>query len=251
MRVWPVRYGPGRIFGHKRPGGAAAPFVPTDVSGCVLWLRADLGVTDAGAGAVSAWADQSGAGHNLSQSTSGSRPVYTASIINGQPVIRFTSGGDKFLNFTTPWTQPAIWTLYAVVKYVTNGSDYQIFMQTTGSAVQCKPYLGYNAGNVNKPLAYGAGNDAIWGSALTAGNYVIRWRCNYSTDINNVRVGNGTEINSSGSSNLIAGTWDKLGLGLGVQELRSDVAEIIMYNKAPSAGEDSSVLSYFNTRYGV
>ena len=41
-------------------------FVPTQLSGCQLWLRADEGVT-LSSGLVSAWADQSGNGNNASQ----------------------------------------------------------------------------------------------------------------------------------------------------------------------------------------
>ena len=55
-----------------------------------LHLDAALGVTDAGAGAVSAWADQSGLGNNFEQTTAGLRPVLTASQINGLPAVMFT-----------------------------------------------------------------------------------------------------------------------------------------------------------------
>jgi hypothetical protein len=49
----------------------------TSVSWHYLFL-ASTGVTDAGAGAVSAITDQSGAGHNISQGTAGSRPIVSA-----------------------------------------------------------------------------------------------------------------------------------------------------------------------------
>jgi hypothetical protein len=49
----------------------------TSVSWHHLFL-ASTGVTDAGGGAVSAITDQSGAGHNISQGTAGSRPIVSA-----------------------------------------------------------------------------------------------------------------------------------------------------------------------------
>jgi hypothetical protein len=50
-------------------GASAAQFKPTDIGGCVLWLRSDLGITAThnppqNGDAVSAWADQSGLSNN-------------------------------------------------------------------------------------------------------------------------------------------------------------------------------------------
>lgn len=52
-------------------------FVPTDIGGCVLWLRSDLGITQSG-GLVSSWADQSGSGNDFIQATDSKKPVWYA-----------------------------------------------------------------------------------------------------------------------------------------------------------------------------
>ena len=57
MTTSPVTSGVYGIFPHVPP-----------TTGLALWLRADTGVTTSGS-AVSAWADLSGAGYNVSQST--------------------------------------------------------------------------------------------------------------------------------------------------------------------------------------
>ena len=67
---------------------------PTSLSGCVLWLRSDLGVIT-GSG-VSTWADQSGNGRDLFQATEASKPSQVLNQINGHPVIRF-DGVDDFM----------------------------------------------------------------------------------------------------------------------------------------------------------
>lgn len=71
-----------------RPPGvpAVSDFVPTELSGCVLWLRADRGVTIA-AGRVSAWADGSGRGNDVSQANAAKRP--TMGQISGRPAVLF------------------------------------------------------------------------------------------------------------------------------------------------------------------
>src|SRR5690606_25004113 len=62
----------------------------TELADCVLWLRADLGVTVTGSG-VSLWEDQSGSGNDFSQSTDASRPPLIASEpgLNGHAAVHF------------------------------------------------------------------------------------------------------------------------------------------------------------------
>lgn len=54
----------------------AAPSSPA-ATGLQFWFKADTGVTDAGGGAVSNWADQSGNGRDLVQAVGAQRPVIT------------------------------------------------------------------------------------------------------------------------------------------------------------------------------
>jgi len=68
------------------------PFSPLDVSGCALWLRADLGVTAPG-GFVSAWADQSGNARHFTQGTGANQPTYDQS--GARPAV--VAGGTRFM----------------------------------------------------------------------------------------------------------------------------------------------------------
>lgn len=73
--------------------GGPPPFTPTDISGLEAWYDASdtATITDAGSGAVSAWADKTG-NHNLAQASSGSRPVTGTRTINGLNVVDFYGG---------------------------------------------------------------------------------------------------------------------------------------------------------------
>jgi hypothetical protein len=72
----PLPRRPGGNVWPSRPG-VAAPWSPAQLSGKLLWLRADLGVT-AAAGRVSSWADQSGLGNNaVSTGATSTRPLLT------------------------------------------------------------------------------------------------------------------------------------------------------------------------------
>lgn len=76
---------------------------PDVVSGLSQWLKADDGLyTDTGlttpvsadGDAVAGWQDKSGNGRHMTQSTSGSRPLYKINIVNGKPVVRFDGTDD-------------------------------------------------------------------------------------------------------------------------------------------------------------
>ena len=84
------------------------------VAGSYAWYRSTVGVTDAGGGAVSAWADQSGNGRNLTQGTAGNRPKTGTRTINGLNVIAF-DGVDDFLA-TGNLTQAQPFTIHLVFK---------------------------------------------------------------------------------------------------------------------------------------
>ena len=59
-----------------------------------LWLRADVGVVTDSGGSISTWADLSGLGNDATQSDSASQPQAVASVVNGQPVVRFDGAND-------------------------------------------------------------------------------------------------------------------------------------------------------------
>jgi hypothetical protein len=93
-----------------------APFTPASLTGVQLWLDAQDAATlfdsTSGGSAVSLggnvarWSDKSGNDRNATQSSSGARPVYQASVINGYPAIQFNGtshvmGGSDFLSSST------------------------------------------------------------------------------------------------------------------------------------------------------
>ena len=91
-------------------------------TGLSLWLEANAGVTTDGSGGVSAWADQSGAGHSASQPVANDRPVLVLNAINGNPSLSFDGTGD-FLNLGGQVLNSQQFTIIAVGDDTRNGSD--------------------------------------------------------------------------------------------------------------------------------
>jgi hypothetical protein len=80
------------------------PFEPTKLLGCVLWLRADRGLTLDGSQKVQAWADMSGKSNSVSQATPGSRPGIAQTGPNGGQCLVFDGSASCLLGATAPFT---------------------------------------------------------------------------------------------------------------------------------------------------
>lgn len=81
------------VTGPGGPGTLANGFEyvidPADLTGLFAWFDAEIGITESG-GAISAWADQSGNGNDLAQSTAGRKPQYTAAEFGSDHGVTFS-----------------------------------------------------------------------------------------------------------------------------------------------------------------
>lgn len=90
---------------RSRRRRALAAFLPTDLDGLVLWLRADRGITIATG--VSQWDDLSGSGNHVTQATGASQPAYlTTGGANNRPFLRFDGVNDVLTNSNNLGAQP-------------------------------------------------------------------------------------------------------------------------------------------------
>ncbi|MGL1889202.1 MAG: DUF2341 domain-containing protein, partial [Reichenbachiella sp.] len=70
-----------------------------------LWLKADKGVLNASAAAISdgesveTWQDQSGNSRNATQTTVSNQPTWTEDGLNGSPILSFEAGNEDHMDF--------------------------------------------------------------------------------------------------------------------------------------------------------
>jgi len=87
-----------------RRRGKLSSFDPTwGVSGCLVGVYSDLGVTKDGSDRAGTWADQSGNGNDFTQATDSKKFVWYDSMLNGYPELR-SDGIDD-------WMQTGAFTL--------------------------------------------------------------------------------------------------------------------------------------------
>lgn len=130
---------------------------PTDVPDLTLWLDSMAGVTLA-AGAVSAWADQSGAGNSFSQATAGARPTFVPGVTNGRAAIRFDGVDDLLVcggKTLADLIDADVYTVILVGAWRTS----------TGTA-----------GDLPGQSAMLAETNGVWGYSADAGQFTYGWQ---------------------------------------------------------------------------
>ena len=200
----------------------------------VLWVRADAGLaTDVTYSTV--WADQSEQRNHLIQGSGTSLPVLVQETATGLPVLRF-DGTSDFLKFTTRLT--TIRTVFWVVK--------------DSATVSSTPYLLGDVASGTTHFAGGTGAPGtIWsGSALasvTGGQ----------TFLNGVAV-NGLTTPRPQSMSVISlvttgnVTSDAFGTYRGAGNFWwGDLGEMVVYDRALTAGERKSVEDYLLAKWNT
>ena len=203
-------------------------------SGLAVWVRADAGIsTDAIY--ITSWADQSGRGNHLTQTTGTKVPVLVQNAANGLPALRF-DGNSDLLNFTTRLAG-AIRTVFWVVRE--DAAAPAARRSLLGDASTGNDFRGGSAGT-------------LWASDATATQTV-----NGSTFINGLPVvGTATPrpksmsvislVTTSGASANFFGT------SFGTQEFWwGDLAEMIIYDRALTSSERAEVEGYLTAKYAI
>lgn len=244
---------------NRRPGRRAVRFAasplwtPKAISGLVLWLRGDMGITLNGSN-VSGWADQSGAGNNFAQAVGANQPPFNASSANlnsRQSVGPFNGGGNSGL-------------LYSGAN--TYATPHQIFIVTYASSIvagnkyvwgeggqQADMYLSSAAGSyrfVNNltdfaVLGAGAGKHILSAVAASNGGTMSV----YDNAITPVNSGvQGATASTMLSASRSIGTYNNDMTG--TFNFNGEVAEIIGFSSPLSTSDRTTLMLYLGVRYG-
>jgi hypothetical protein len=118
---------------------------PAMLSGLVLRLRADTGVTQS-AGLVSAWADlSSGSGITVTQATGGNQPTWLSNgWPNGNPCM-YSPDAVRFMMTSVNAITIGVFSLFVVAKYTGNGEMFNFGSSAGGSNVGTQFYTSTGA----------------------------------------------------------------------------------------------------------
>lgn len=236
-------------------------FVPSDVSGLALWLKADTLVLADGA-AVSSWADQSGNGRNAAQATGTKQPLYKVNIINGKPVLRFDSTDDCLTIPAVDFSSTAGLSLFVVTATIPSATDRIIFETSANSSTSDGAILLYRQTD-NKVQAnlHGSGvnnNTFITTATITSAATVISAVYDRALSTNETTAWlNGATAGTRPNNADTTGNHGNFAINIGARNngasvpFGGDIAEIILYNSALSAVNRLFVERYLGAKYGI
>ncbi len=203
--------------GHRRVQGPS--FSPSDISGLIIWNKADSLALTNGA-AVSSWTDSSSNANHATQATAANKPTFITNQINGKPIVRFD--GTDFLTTTVLIASTAAVSVYIVVKNSsTSPGNYLLSMGTDLNAIISEFVAG--------KWEYYSSPRTVIGNTSTTVFQIIK-----------------TTVGSSVLGGWVVGAWSS-----GSSPFIGDVAEIIVYNSVLSGANDTSVTSYLQSKYGL
>lgn len=225
---------------------------PTNIAGCVLWLRSDLAWQDAEKAVPCVnesliWTgEDKSLDNDIIQATEAARPIYFANgdpaIINGHPFWRFDGIDDWLRSVAFTWNQPEV--IYMVLNQITwtstdiifdgFGASYVCLLQQYPASGDLRIYAGGAVEGVNLPVdSFG----------------IIRAIFNGATS--SIRLNNNSPVEGN------AGTSNAGGFTLGSQYEAPgycgnfDFVEAFGYNVVPTSEEDASAMAYLNARYAI
>lgn len=234
-------------------------------AGMLVWLKADKGTySDNGlttpvstdGSTVKGWADQSGNTNNATGgNTFASSLVLKTNIQNGLPVLR--ASGSANIGLTTGTLSPSItypWTAFIVIRVSTWANGARILRGNQSSGVgDC---LGLSGSSPN----FGISCDDFSGTILTDSDLTVNtfgvlraiYQGSQTTTHMQLQVNAGTTQDSdlhhtaSTTALQIANRATN-----GSSPLTGDIGEIIVYNGALTAGQQSQAISYLRGRWGI
>lgn len=231
---------------------------PTDISGCVLWLRSDLDITkeDPPSNLVQIWGDQSVGGNNDFSQTTDDKPVWNSNQINGYPAITF-DGSNDWMDQVNPanilWA--ADFSLFVVLRVHTIPVWPAICSQVRSDrnwSVGAKHISVGNAAYNYKIQSsqYAVAPDYWSTSGVTLNQWhILAFTHKQSTDtmiayFNGGDAESGTRQFVAEAANMELGRNGNQG-----QLMDGDYAEMIWYNSVLLDTDRIAVRNYLNTRY--
>lgn len=232
------------MWGLRRSSGG---FSPQDLAGLILDLDADKGITLNG-GDVSAWADQSGEGNDISQGTEADQPLFVASWRNGRASLSFDGVAHHMRlaafasgDVTQPCTRVAVleWpvTLSGAMPVVSSGD--------TGK----RQDLNLSA-DTAKATATGA--VSIAAGATSAAASIVTGVFDGASASLTVRNAGEAEVSNTGDTGSTPGSGVALAaFGDGAGRTQCKIAKVLVYTRALSAQEILDLSAYLGAYYNI
>jgi hypothetical protein len=261
---------------------AAGGFDPRTVAGLEAWWDgADSASVTLDSGRVSVWADKSGKGRNLANSSSGTtQPSYITAAQNGRNLVRFAAASSQRLSVASStgmfnFLHDGTLSYVALVLRVGTVADPNAFYGFIGNAagnpnvqftyddrgsIPRNDRLGLGVTNAAGGNTAGTVTSAPFDNFLTANTTVL---CEAYFDVNNATTGNRLTARRNGGS-LVTGSSGSgtaatgnaggdlfVGSSGSTSFFQGDMCEILFYSNQPTSGAQQSIRQYLAAKWGL
>jgi hypothetical protein len=244
-------------------------FTPTELSGCLLWLRSDLGLPASIPGGVAVpaattWKDQSGqSGQDATVTNANSDLTYNLNGVNGLPYFANTAGAAAYFTGTINAGFGAAHTVFAVANATAPAAGPSgLFAATIGGAIDTSFSIWFNhtpsivgrtsgsGSNADPDVVTGAsaffGSLQLFAADATGNAGKANLYINGSTAVGNSPV---SYVFNPGVPNGYV-VFDRASTG--PDPLKFNAAyEFLVYNRQLLKAERAAVFQYLSNRYGV
>ena len=217
-------------------------------AGLQAWLSADQGVVADGSGKVSKWTDQSGTGHDATQTNLAAQPTLRASAINTRPALQF-DGTDDALAVAVdinPATTPNLTVIAVFASDTSTAAPRKMYSHDDGGYDRTAGLDNRATTNYSIYSGSGVGNYFAL-SANTAYQTTDLWApTQFTGRVNGRAVTTQPATSAAGVSRLTIGGNPSFG-----EYWMGPIAEFLVYNRLLSATEQSQVEAYLVAKYRI
>lgn len=217
-------------------------FIPTQMNGCVLWVRADQGIIMQTG--VSEWKDLSGQGNHLFESLTGNQPGYILAdpAYNGQSTLTSLFASNTAMSSLTTVVLPQPYTWFCVGENDDSTHQGGFVGSTTAAGVvyQASP---------SQEVAIYAGSTVFGGSTPVASKCCIAAVFNGTNSAAYVNASNAPQVTGSAGSTGISSNLAIFGASGAPNTMTGKLAEAVLYQGALTQPQISFVFQYFAARY--
>jgi len=225
-----------------------------------VWLAADTGVTIDGSGNVSNW-DNQGTGADVTQANAAARPFLIASDanLNNKPSVSFDGINDILhVNDTSIAAAAPGLTVYVVAQHRSTSAAKQLIGASNGDYGGASQWMVLETGASS--YSYRLHRDSITDASGTNGSldtngHIFSVIYDGAAQTLTQRIDNNAPASVSALfSNTSLSVLDigaQIHFGTGFDFGDYDIAEILVYDVALSAGDRTTVANYLNDKYFV
>lgn len=246
-------------------------FEPTDLPGLALWLDAadaetlflDLEMSQKASedrDAVAVWSDKSPRQHPVVQKSASNRPVYIRDARKGHSALRFDGATTYFdADSVGPLLVRTDWDVFFVLQ-ANQSADHATALMTSGQPSNqrrgfvfmknCKPKRCLEYKNRHKK------NETVRTVFPTSGGYEV-WEFHQDRGLVSILVNGDVKGQATTSPEApeplrtLVGARPKKGGEGGYENWDGHLAEIVLYDRAPTGSERREILDYLTTKWGI